>query len=146
MGVVEMMPTIEDLVDQLGPIEQSLDTPEVAQWKAAEKKAAALRKLIGERIKIGPDQTAHVYGNKYSAVIGPRENKTSIVSLAKVYAIAKKAAFLEACGLTLKALEELIPDARVRAGLLKVERTGSRPVETYPILAASAAAGMQKAA
>lgn len=126
--------TIAELVDQLGPIEAALDTPQAAIFKAQQKRAAELRKQIGAMVKDPAEWTITVSGKHYDAIIGPREQQTRIPSLLAVYSLVKKAAFMEACTLSLKALTELVPDDMQRERLTITERTGPRPVQTFQIV------------
>lgn len=125
--------TIAELVDQLGPIEAALDTPQAALVRANQKRATELRKQIGAMVKEPPEWTITVFGAHYDAIIGPREQQTRIKSLLAVYALVKKASFLQHCTLSLKALTELVPDEMQRERLTITERTGPRPVQTFQI-------------
>lgn len=138
--VLSLNPTVEELVDQLGPIEAALNAPYALIVKDNQRRAEALRKLITEQVAGVPAATITLQGKQYTAVLGPRENQTKIVSMAKVWKAVGSKAFLAACSFTLKALEQLISDPIERAKLLKTDRTGSRSVKTFPIQQHPAAA------
>ena len=122
-------PQLKAQIDELGQLEL-----EIGPMKAKINRAEALRKSIAASFSGLPEETAKLDGNLFTALIGPRANQRSIVSMPRLFQILKKDVFLESCSFTLGKVEELVP-ADQQAGLIHEAQTGPRKVTTYRLAA-----------
>lgn len=97
-----------------------------------EKRRKYLRvKIEGSRPELATDPlaTAEFEGQQYVLKVGPRCEQTKVTGADAIYrflGIRKFLAFVERCQLTLKALEEAIPDETARQKFTVTARTGWR--------------------
>ncbi len=68
-------------------------------------------------------------GHHYSLQIGPRENHTTILSIANVRKAIGAVRFLEVCSITLKAIKECLGDGPAFDSLVSIDRTGPRSLK-----------------
>ncbi len=119
--------TDAELVDQIGTLEEFL-LPRETAIKPYQAQLAEAKKELGKRSKKRADEPDTIHGIIFSAVLGPRENK-STVAMGKVFKLMGKTRFLEFCSFTLEKLKMLLPEQYDE--LLTVDRTGSRSVKTF---------------
>jgi hypothetical protein len=124
---------VRDLIDKLGLVEEQLDIPEVALWKAREKSATELRKEITLLAGGEPDLPVTLQGHTHTAVLGLRENEKQPLNKGKLFKRIGKTLFCELAGFTFTAFDALSSSwpAEDKAAFVITERTGSRPVKTF---------------
>lgn len=120
--------TIPQMVDELGQIEAEIGPIEIS-IKHRVRRAEALRKAIGLSVNILPELPTIVTGATYSATVGPKENKTTITSMAGVFRALKQGRFLDYCSFSTEKLRVLLGDDAEK--YLESKRIGSRSVETF---------------
>lgn len=125
-------PELKAQIDELGALEE-----EIAPIQPKLKRVTLLRKAVAEAADAvsQPGESRKLDGTKYVALVGPRKSERFIKSIAKVFSIVGKALFLDNCSMTLKKVEELVPDPQQQAQLIGCELTGTRSVDTYKIAA-----------
>lgn len=132
---IEDIPTAE-LVDELGPIQEELDRV-AAFMKPTEKRAEAIEKELKRRVE-SADATK-LKGDRYFALVGEKNNSTSIDNMAVVKLLSKshgmaagRTLFIETVSLGLEKLKALLP--ATWESCVTQTRSGSRTVvaERYP--------------
>ncbi len=81
------------------------------------------------------EESTTVEGKRYLVKVSPRENRTEILGIAKVYRALGVKAFLAACKISLKAIAKATDEATF-ARLVKTERIGPRnldPIAKAPV-------------
>jgi hypothetical protein len=118
-------PTLADLIDELGSIDEQLGPLEPKR-----KRATELRKTISASIPLQPEESTVVNGVKFCATVGPKKNETKIQSIARVFKILKKETFLEICSVTLEKLKTAVGEVQFST-LVITSRTGARTIDTF---------------
>jgi hypothetical protein len=111
-------------VDEYGELDRLYD-----QFRPTARRRDEVRKLIEAQI-VGPDdQTVTLVGSLYKIDASPREMKTSIRDMQRLFEALGPKRFVENCSFTIASLEKLSIDT---SELVSKARTGSRTLE--PIL------------
>lgn len=91
---------------------------------------AELKKQIGLASTVRADQPDQMSGTKgICASLGPRENKTTIKNMLKVFRLLKQNVFLGLCSVPLEVLKTVAKEDY--EALVETTRMGSRPVKLY---------------
>lgn len=124
------------LIDEYGQLDQQIQayTPILDRHKAL---AATIRGWFADA---DPEASPSAQGSQYVVILTPASMQRQIADLWKVYkAFGSVRAFLAACTVTLKALEEHLGKERASA-LVAESRTGPRRMKVVPRLAAISSA------
>lgn len=119
-------PSITALVDELGRLSEKL-----AQAKKHEKRSEEIKKLLREHAdpegRKNADTITPIRGKKFIAEVGAKPPRRSIRSVARVFRLMGETTFLEACTITIKAIEEHLTP-KERAEVLEHGHGKTRPV------------------
>jgi hypothetical protein len=117
------------LIDELGALQEDLLQ---AGAPAKIRRAEALRKELAAEIDgLAPaDRVWHGCGEHFEVLAGMKENRRRVRSVSEVQAALGPERFLDACSVTLAALERVLP-ASEAAGLVVEERTGPRSIQSF---------------
>ena len=118
------------VIDELGAVQAKLEPS-----KPLRKREKELREQIeGWIANLAPTKEKILDGVRYSTAISARKNERSIVSMWKVMKAIGDKAFLAACFLPLKVLDEYLAPEQQK-GLVTEAPTGPRTILTMPRLA-----------
>jgi hypothetical protein len=123
----ETVPTLADLVDELGDCKRKL-TP----LEPVRKRAEAIRVEILARLdKLAPAQNRTITGHRYTAVVGARQTQRFVSNLAGLMKRLTAKKFFGLCSFTVTALESALSGEEA-AMYLDKGAVGPRIVEVTP--------------
>jgi hypothetical protein len=116
------------IVDEYGAL-----AVELAPWKKKDARFDELAKIIrGWYVDSDGEKSFVEVGEQYQATLGVKQLATRI-DVKGAWRAMGRAKFLQACSVTIKALEQFLEADQVQ-GLLTKERSGSRPLLTSPLI------------